>query len=362
LIDEFIKLAHKKAETAYETDADRRKFLVPIYGVYSKDPLKKVDGISYTTKWAMYVDKIAGGNFVKFGRVEIGKLVKKKINSISAIESSDSPLGTDPFTDLDEGRALKIIFNPNAEQADDYYTTSIDSSTVTEELPDGRKVQLLRTYPVSDDRLMTFLGAPPLAKMYREVFKRSDFDIQLTGLQLLDKQYNMGIVETEEFQRIAEEIAQFFPVEESAKTETATPVQQTSPTVENKPDVKPVFKSLPKVSAGNSAVPSTSLITPPLDMSKLPVSVPPVVAKKLPELTDSVMVSASFATVIPVPATKLLNRRSKPDFEAKTPVPVPRFEAVLISPVPPPDVVLVIVMVSVPTENATPVPATSDFN
>lgn len=217
LVEEFIKIAVKNSQTMFEAkdEEKRKKYLEPIYGVYSPDPNKRVEGIMYSTKWTIYVDLIEGGVPTRFGRIEIGKSVKNDINSISAIESNDEPMGTDPFTDLDEGRCLKILYNSKATQAADYYTVSIDSTTEMMELSSGKKVPVLRTIPITDERLEIFAKAKPLSEIYRNVFSRRDFDIQLTGLKMLDSKYELCVFDTPEFQAIAEDIVKHYPIDEA---------------------------------------------------------------------------------------------------------------------------------------------------
>lgn len=251
LVEEFIRLTLEKNSLIEDKD-EREKANIPIYGVYSPDPSKRVNGIIYNQTWECYADKIKNGES-KFAMLELKKAVKTRLNKISAIETADDPLGTDPFTDLDEGRAIKIVYNSDAKKAEDYYTTELDGTTETVTLEGGRKANVLKTYPISDEQLEIFAKAEPLAKMYRNQFKRRDFDLQLQGLKLVDEKYSIGVFNSEAFQAIAEEIASHYPAEDDSKEEPKTNVEKKivtettteAPLVAEKPQPVEVRTDLP---------------------------------------------------------------------------------------------------------------------
>lgn len=218
-IEEFIRLTLEKAKVLYpDSEEERKKFCLPIFGQYSKDSSKRVNGIIYQQTWIAYADKIEGEK-ITFGRLELKKAVKNRLNKIAAIESDNEPLGTDPFTDLDEGRAIVIIYNKDAEKPEDYYTTEIDNSTI-DEVVNGRKVKIQKAFPVTDEQLEKFAKVDSLTKIYRNAFTRKDLDIQITGLKMLDDKYKLGVFDTDEFQAILEELVELYPVEESTDEKT----------------------------------------------------------------------------------------------------------------------------------------------
>lgn len=253
LVEEFIRIANERAKLI-ENKEDREKYLLPIYGQYSPDPKKRVNGITYRSTWETYAEKWTGDSS-KFGTLEIGKAIKNRLNKISAIEAANEPLGTDPFTDLENGRAVAIIFNKQAEKPEDYYTTEIDNSTVEEVIEGGRKIKVLKTYPVSDERLIEFSKSKPLAEIYRNAFKRRDLDLQIAGLQMLNDKNKMGICETEEFLLIVEELLAEYPEEakdvesndtdDSVMTTSTTTVQPVKATTTTTTTVQEVKTDLP---------------------------------------------------------------------------------------------------------------------
>ena len=221
LVEEFIRLANEKAKTL-ATEDEKKKFLLPIYGNYSKDKTKNINGITYRQSWEIWALKMNGQQGV-FGKLEIGKAVKNALNKIAAVESANEPLGTDPFTDLESGRAVVIVYNNQADKPEDYYTTMIDNSTEDVELEGGRKARMLKVYPITDEQLLEFSNETSLEKMFRNVFKRRDLDLQLTGLKMLDDKNKMGIFETDEFQAIAEELSLQYPPDATDESTTEEP-------------------------------------------------------------------------------------------------------------------------------------------
>lgn len=206
LVEEYIKLARKIAESAFDNTekgkADKQSFLDLIYGKYSPVAAQRIMGINYKTAHVMYADEILGETR-NFGRLEVKDSVKVSMNKISATESADEPLGMDPFTDLDDGRAVVINFDKTAKVAANYYTTTLDSDT----LPDKKT---LKFYPITDELLEEFEKQPTLLSMYVNVFKRKDFELQIEGLEFFDQKNQMGICDRPEWSAILEEIDGYY--------------------------------------------------------------------------------------------------------------------------------------------------------
>lgn len=203
VVEEYIKFAEKIAKENYPGDEKAQKeFLEPIYGGYNS----KHDGIMPRTSWVMYVDKITDGSKA-FGRVEIGKAVKQRLNAISASEGSNDPLGTDPFTDIVDGRAVIITYDSKATRSQDFYTTEIDSSF-------DKDTKMVNLYPLSDTDLDNFMKYPSLHSMFKNAYKKKDFDFAMEGLKNLDDEHKLGVFQYEEFLDICEEISNYYPEEE----------------------------------------------------------------------------------------------------------------------------------------------------
>jgi hypothetical protein len=228
LVEEYINLSRLQAKKLSENEA--KEYLKPIYGAYSKDASKNIQGINYPTMWIVYADKYPGGNSSAtpvFDELRIKKSIKERLNKIAAMETANDPLGTDPFTDLDEGKAVKILYDKDAENPQSYYTTELDNSTVNE-IINGKTYKLPKTYPISDEQLERFMKAEPLVIKYgKKLATRKNFEAQLVGLQLLDDKYKMRIFELPEWEEIITEIDGYYPENDAPENTNDAAADQT---------------------------------------------------------------------------------------------------------------------------------------
>lgn len=213
LVEEYIKFARKVADEEIEDKGDKQKYLDKLYGKYSKVASERLMGIGYKTGHVMYADKIIGEKRT-FGRVEVKDSVKTRLNQIAAIESEGEALGVDPYTDLDEGRAIVIIYDDKATQAANYYAVTLDTDI-------DKVSKMIKFYPITDELLEEFEKQPSLYSMYQNVFKRKDFDLQLEGLAFFDKKNKMGIFGREEWDTVVAEISDYYSGEEEEEIEEA---------------------------------------------------------------------------------------------------------------------------------------------
>lgn len=211
LVEEYINIA-KDIAANIQDKAEKQKLLDKIYGKYSDNPSFRISGCNYQNRAVMYADKLDGqGQPEKFGRLELKMTVKKQMNEIAALEANDDPLGVDPFSDPESGLPVIITLRKPAAgeklQPSDYYKVTLDK--------DFHKVKkTLIEYPISDERLEKFMTYPSLVSLYKNVFKKRDFELQLAGLEMYDTEQQIGIFDTEEFMAIAEEISSYFDGED----------------------------------------------------------------------------------------------------------------------------------------------------
>lgn len=232
LIDEYISLAVQNAKDMGLQGDDYKEYLKPIYGAYSKDPKKNINGINYPQVWIMYADKYPNANPAAnpvFDELRIKKAIKERLNKISAIEAANDPLGTDPFTDIEEGRAIKILKDSAAENPQNYYTTELDSSTVNEVIG-NRTVKVQKAYPLSDEQLDHFLKQEPLFVKYgKKLATRKNFESQLAGLEMFDTKWEMGIFELPKWSEIVAECDSYYPENDAASEQADDQAEDNSP-------------------------------------------------------------------------------------------------------------------------------------
>jgi hypothetical protein len=211
IIDEYIIFANKIAKDNFPGDENKiKEFLEPINGNQNK----KIYGIQMNQTWAMYVDKLNDDGSKVFGRIDIGKAVKNSLNSIAAMESSSDPLGTDPFTDPEEGRAISVVYNKDAKVPADYYKVGLYAPLLK-----GSKGQIT-LFPLSDEDLSKFITFPSLKKMFINNYDSKEFDRAMNGLKIFDDEHELGVFSYDEFLDIAEKLSSEFP--ESGQTSSET--------------------------------------------------------------------------------------------------------------------------------------------
>lgn len=215
LVEEYIAFSRQNLEEEIKQcqDSKTKLFLQDKLEAITGNFMKKKQGLSFKQAWVMYVDKITGST-AKFGILEIGKAIKERLNSIAAsTDTTNDPLATDPFTDIESGRAIIVNYNKDAQKPVDYYKTELDNAMIAEVIA-GKTYQMPRTYPLSDDQLERFSKATPLAKRFKNCFKKRDFELQMEGLEFFDQKNQIGTWDNPIWLNICEEIAAYYPDEE----------------------------------------------------------------------------------------------------------------------------------------------------
>ena len=206
IVDFYITTLKKQFADEYGTDRTAeekiKEKMLPIYGSYAK----RVMGIVAKPSWIMYAEKLVGNQRV-FGRFEIGKAIKMRINELIAIEESNQPIGSEsnnPFTDIEDRRAIIIKYNKDVDDPKLVYITEIDSSF-------DSLTKVINTYPFSDSELEDFLKFPALSEMYKNSYTKKDFDLAINGLKIFDDKHEFGVFLNEDFLDEAEEMRNLYP-------------------------------------------------------------------------------------------------------------------------------------------------------
>lgn len=212
LVEEYVKISIENLEEDLKICQDPvvKSQIVEKLNRLKGNYALKIQGLNYKSAWVMYVDRIVG-NSRTFGPVEIGVAVKEGINTVAAsADSGTNPLATDPFTDLDSGRAILVKYNSKATKPQDYYKVSLDNALIPTTIA-GQTYQLPRTFPLTDDQLEQFMKVTPLAKRFKNCFTRRDFELQFEGLSFFDTKYGIGTFQNSTFLSVCEEIDAYYP-------------------------------------------------------------------------------------------------------------------------------------------------------
>lgn len=212
LVEQYVSIGLKKLEREMEGQSDPKKVaeitekINRLKGNYAL----KIQGLNYQSKWALYADRIVGKT-ATFGTLEIGAAIKERLNSLAAsTDSENNPLATDPFTDIEEGRAVVITYNKSATKPQDYYKTELDA-VMEDAVIAGKTYKMPRLFPLTDEQLEVFDKAEPLKKRFVNVFSRKDFNLQMEGLEYFDQKHKIGLFQDDEFIAVCEEIDGYYP-------------------------------------------------------------------------------------------------------------------------------------------------------
>lgn len=218
LVEEYVKFATKmlEDEIKIEQDDEAAKELT--------DKLATLqhwqNGLKYKTGWCFYANKYVNGQ-KHFGQIEVTNGIKEKMNELSATEDVDDPINTDPFTDVEEGKAL--IVTKTLEKVKNKKT-----GKTREETRYSATIEFRGNYALTDKELEEFEEVTPLEKIYKNSFRLRDFQLQLEGLQIYDKKNKLGVFEYDQFNDILEEIRAYYPSEEDEEQEEEEGAEETS--------------------------------------------------------------------------------------------------------------------------------------
>lgn len=204
IIEEYIKYLSTETLSHLQGPA-LDEALKPILwgGEYSLSP--KTDWICYGDKYNKDDKKIG------FGRVKFTPGTKNKMEGLVAIEKSDQPIVLDPFTDQDDGIAIILDYNPDAKNKagkkdyKNFYNVELEQRKI-----DKFRFEYVPT-PLTDKEIEDFLKVETLESMYKNCYKLRDFNLALSGLEIIDNKCKFGVLKDPRFLEIVEEIKSYYP-------------------------------------------------------------------------------------------------------------------------------------------------------
>jgi hypothetical protein len=240
IVEEYITRAIQKADKLYASSSkEKTHFLRFIYGNYdARVKENNIFPINYQHKWMMYVKKLnIDSEKFEYGKLEIGKAVKNRLNEIAAMESENQPITTDPFSDPDAGIPVSITYNKDASSPNDYYKVDLY-------MP--RTGNTFKTFPLTDEDLTWLSEQEPLAKQFQGAYRRRDFELQLEGLQRIDVKSGYDIFSDNSFLRLVEEMSDMLPEDNQQESEKKDAAETEKPK-QNVEESAQVKENAPKV-------------------------------------------------------------------------------------------------------------------
>lgn len=273
LVETYLDVAKKIAIPNF-VDGDREEF----DRIWKK--ITGMDGIKPQDTWVVYAAKLESGKW-NLGILELKKTIKNQLTDLAAAFSDDvqSP---DPFTDPDDG--IAIIINRSGEGLKTEYKVTLQSEKIKDK---GRITESYIPTPLTDQQLEEWSKLDSLHKTYVNVFKRSDLEAQIDGLQRFDQELAakhkaaIAVLQYDEILNVIDELSNVVPEEaekeekpQGGKSKAAKAVQEEIEEEQEEIEVQ-------------QAPPKRLIRKQPIQQSSAPVQeavAPPVVNNRLAEL------------------------------------------------------------------------------
>ena len=200
IVDEYVKFTTKILSDTIE-DEEKLKAKIEALTHWKT-------GLKLKPEWVFYCHKYVNGQ-KQFGLMSVSNGVKNKLNELAITEDEPgAPIATDPFTDVDDGKAILITYKPKEKQAKDVYKATLE---------------FRGNYALTDEELAAFSKLESLDKMFRNVYTRRDFDLAVMGIKMFDVDNEFNTFEHDEFVAIIEELQAQWPEVDEENTEKETP-------------------------------------------------------------------------------------------------------------------------------------------
>lgn len=191
IIEEYINFVTKMVYEEVQDQDERKKRLFNLTDW-------KV-GVRGRTTWIVYAQKIEG-KAKTLGRLELPGLIKDKMNELAITEDqSDAVIQTDPFTDPDTGKAILITYDKTQKEPAKKYAATLEWRG---------------DYKLTDGELEELMGADSLESIYKNSYKRKDFERALDGLRIFDEENGYNAFGHDDWLDICEHMDKMYPEEE----------------------------------------------------------------------------------------------------------------------------------------------------
>ena len=183
-VELYIKYATEKINEDEDTKVQNLEILNGNYAT-------KTQGLSFNNNSIVYIALIDKDDpFRKQGPIHLLTLNKsmKKDMLMLAESDDDEPAGSDIFSDIDEGNAIK--FKVKDENGRVTYHVNTWSSKATKNSS---------IVPTTDEVLLEFKKLDSLTTLYVNSYSMRDFDLAISGLKYFDKKNKFGVFNIEEF-------------------------------------------------------------------------------------------------------------------------------------------------------------------
>lgn len=209
IVSEYIECAKEYFESTCKSKKEAFEKLKPLTDWKT--------GIKAATAWVAYGYKQIGKKKI-YGRIQITDGVNKQLDTLSTrADEEGRPIVVDLYSHPDTGK--KIQWTSDPQNADAKSKNKI--SVIFEE-----------DAPLTDEELEMLESMPSLESLYKDSYTRKDFQKQLEGLQLFDKENKLGIFDSNAFQSkiemVRKEIEEKLPEDNDEEDIEEKPVKKNS--------------------------------------------------------------------------------------------------------------------------------------
>ena len=239
LVEEYVKFTVNHLNNLFKKEAEiLAKKLAPITA-WDK-------GINYQKGWVGYALKRVGDNKI-FGRLDISDGIKRQMDILATRKNeADNPVILDLYSPPVGGKPIQITKDSKKPGKDRY------------------KVAILfeENWELTNEELEKFESEiKTLESLYKNSFRRADFELQLKGLKIFDEQNGYRIFDVEEWLKICEEISAYYPEDNSeSSSESESNSDYENSEVESEEKVETSHKT-PSSSQNDSISSKTKLST-----------------------------------------------------------------------------------------------------
>lgn len=203
IIEEYVRIATEQLTEQIKDEAKLAKELSKLT-YWETGLLPKSD-------WICYAQKYENGK-KEMGLLALSYSLKEQLNTLSAVEDSEQPIATDPFTDPDDGKAIIITKNVEVTKTKGGKTQERTKYTVA--------IEFRGDYALTDEELIELDGFASLQELYVNSYTKKDYEVALKGLQIFDEENDFYVFNNPDFVDVMNELADLYPEKKSNDAES----------------------------------------------------------------------------------------------------------------------------------------------
>jgi hypothetical protein len=182
IIEEYVNEATKLLKSLKDSEANEKIALMNHWK----------DGLKPTFSWVAWAKEVnSEDESIKL--FEFKKQIRDQINELAMSEDDDDPIEFDPYTDPDQGKCIKIKYNPKPDKKKGEI---------------NYKVVMGDVVPLTDEELEDFESKDTLSSKFRNNYTLSLFETAMEGIRNFDEENEIGLFEDAEWLEKVERLKQ----------------------------------------------------------------------------------------------------------------------------------------------------------